>query len=608
MHSPTYSANYSNQNYPSECPIPGSTSAEVISRNMQLQREQAMLYGVSNSLGVNAYGMPAAVYPAGQPASHYLPAARADLTQKFHAAKITPSRIEHNVDVAMGYGDMPSSMLMAKFEETDMGPDEDQYENYARGTLVDRRPDEATFEHERPRGAVNARAGRIQLQYEGHRGSAVPWAPELFLGFGGDEDRDPRGNNVDPDMKQLVKQEQARMRFIRFSADQCDQVTGGMRSEYKVMADKQKIDRLVRDRLKIFNRQLDGRREGLRRVFKHKSNVAKQVLIQSYGDFIKDYALNPQRRANIVCDKMLRDTKEYRAETSDQDYTIAKYAQARKTTMGRKQRLLNGEITDAEFAQSDNSKNFKALGLVMSNLVRLKHQAHAEKTDISFSEGKNTVDYKSAPMVRDLALILRGLARDQDFSSGDATMLMKTAHRPQLEHQARLVVYNHLKPAHHYLSAEIMYKSVKPGADTRKIKDMVERDAHAAQEQDETQGRKRDHRLAKSGMKLKRVDDGEYGEEDKTVSYKKLMAPQEVARRRQANGENFSQESDNTQVRRPTHLLHRNPNKEDISAVGINFANNTSKERLTAPMGTKYMRKFHDRDNREGEVESLSKD
>lgn len=577
--------------YHTECPD------QVITRGHQLQREQAMLYG-----------MPSNMHVAGYPASHLVPASRADIQQRYHDAKITPSRIEHNMDIAMGYGDMPSSMLIAKFEETDMGPDENQYDDYARGTLVDRRADEPAFEHERARGGVTARSGRIQLQYEGHRGSAVPWAPELFLGFGGDTDRDPRGNNVDPDMKELVKQEKARMRFIRFSSDQCDQITGGMRSEYKVMADKQKIDRIIRDRLKIFNRQLDGRREGLRRVFKHKSNVSKQVLIQSYGDFIKDYALNPQRRANVICHQLLRDTKEYRAESQDQDYTIAKYTQARKTTMGLKQRLLNGEITDQEFQQSDNSKNFKALGIVMSNIVRLKHQAHAEKTDTTFAEGKKTKEYKSAPMVRDLALILRGLARDQDFSTGDATILFKTAARPQLEHQARLVVYNHLKPAHQYLSAEIMYKSVKPGADVRIIKELALRDAHEAQEQDETIGGKRNYKKSSSGMKLKRTDDAEYGEEDRTVSYKQLLTPEAKSRRLAANGENFSSESDLTQSRRPTHTLHRNPNKDDISANGINFSNNTSKERLTAPMGTKYMRKFHSRDNREGEVESMSKD
>ncbi len=521
---------------------------------------------------------------------------------QFNQAKLSPSRIEHNVDVAMGYGDMPSTMLMAKYEETDMGPDEDLVEDYIRNEIIDRQADAPMFEHERPRGPANASTGKLQLQYEGHRGTAVPWQPELFLGFGGDTDRDPRGHNVAPDMKTLTEQERFRaQRYIRFSKDGCEQITGGGRSEFQLMADQQKLQRNVRDRLKIFNRQLDCKRNGMRRVFKHKSDVAKQILVQSYGDYVKDYALNPQRRANIMCNQIIRDTSEYRSESQDQDYAVAKYTQTRRMNhkaVGKPTNDLTAE--DGEWSSSDQTKTYRAAAILMSNLVRLKKQSLTDKTQNDFENSKGEQVRKQAPIARDLALILRSLAREQDFTEGDVTMTVKTAPRPQLEHQARLTLQNHLAPAHHYLNAEILYKSVKPGADTRKVADMILGDATEIEDQDETTRGKSAKQQLRTG-KANIAEDIDYSESQKTVNYKQLLAPEAKSRREAASGENFKSEGDDTQLRRPTHTLHRNPHKED-TARDINFANNTQKERLTGRLGSKYTMRSLDRDERRGEI------
>lgn len=258
-------------------------------------------------------------------------------------------QIEYNVDQGLRYGDVPNTMLMEKFEETDMGNDEDQYDTYVRTEICDWTGDKgAVFEHERGRGGVNASKGILQLRANGHRGTADVEKPEIFLGFAGPEDRDPRGINVDPDMKQLRRQEAARMRFHRFTPDHSDHVTGGGISEAQVMANKQTIFRFNRDRLKIFSRQIDGRREGLRRVYENKSDIAKQVLVHSYGDYIKDYAMNPQRRANLITRNILRDTKEWRQETSDQDYQIARYSQIcrKRKTRDTYNRVLGAQASD----------------------------------------------------------------------------------------------------------------------------------------------------------------------------------------------------------------------------------------------------------------------
>lgn len=514
-------------------------------------------------------------------------------------------RIEQNVDQALPFGDMPSTMLTEKFEETDIGNDEQSYENYVRGQITHWGPDTNLFEHERPRGAVNRSYGVLQLRSDGHRGTADVERPEIFLGFGGPEDRDPRGINVDPDMKELVRQEQARMRFIRFTPDHSDQVTGGMRSEAKVMADNQTLFKITRDRLKIFSRQIDGRREGLRRVYSHKSDIAKQVLVQSYGDFIKDYAMNPQRRANIVTRNIIRDSAKWRSETSDQDYQIARYSQicrrAKSTTEHKRVRDAQA-ADDAKWSDADTSKSYRALGLLMSHMIRGKRtRADAADGDIAMYQSEQTQDRKNAPVARDIALILRAMTQDAEFSNSDATMTMKTKAQGPRAVLTRQVVYNHIAPAHHHLNAEIVYKNVKPGEDTRKCKDKVITDARAVEiSGTETVFGKRGRRDVVTGRRLETTNDDRPGESDHTVNYRTLISEKKSVRTN-TNGEDLKKESDDTQIRREMHKNHRVVSTNDHE-TNMEFLDNTSKERLGGKHGSKYTMRLHDRD---GKVSNL---
>lgn len=525
----------------------------------------------------------------------------------YNLAKVVPSEVSYTLDEAMPYGQMPDDALVSRFEETDMGNDEDLYDGYARGVLVDRRPDQNKFEHEEARGGVTRSSGRLNLQYYGHRGSADdPAHPEMFLGEGGPESHDPRGINVDPDMKQLRTQENARMRFIRWDKDHADFTTGGGRSESQVMADQQKLFRVTRDRLKVFDRQIDGRREGVHRTYKHKSNIPKQVLVQSYGDYIKDYALNPQRRANIICKQILRNSKSFRDETADTDFVVAKYSQLcrRAQTKTKHRSVVTAKLgSDGQFSDGDASKHFKTCGLLMANIIKGKRQgiSIAKNSDMDFAEAKHTVCRKTQPFQRDLGLILRAMAVDSNFAVGDATITMKSAAPMAMKHLARQVVYNHSTPAHHYLNAEVLFKSVKPGADTRKIKDLVITDANAPELRDlNTIGGKTAKMRMISGAKLKTSDDTDKCESTNTVNYRTKLTPNGDRRIRVTSGEEYKKESDNSQNRRPNHTNYKNPDARDHE-TGIKFSDNSQKERHTASMGTKYMVGFIDRDARESE-------
>lgn len=512
-------------------------------------------------------------------------------------------KIEQNVDNSMRYGDVPSTMLMEKFEETDIGAEDMAYDNYVRYEIMSHLPDKNLFEHERPRGGVNRSAGMLQLRANGHRGSADVETPEIFLGFGGPEDRDPRGINTDPDMKELTRQEQARMRFIRFTPDHSDNVTGGMRSEAKVMADNQTLFKIKRDRLKIFSRQIDGRREGLRRVYAHKSDLAKQVLVQSYGDFIKDYAMNPQRRANIVTRNIIRDSAKWRAETSDQDYQIAKYSQiCRRAKTTSKNNRVKESTTDVKWSDADTSKSYRALGLLMSHMIRAKKtRADAADGDIDMLQQYHTQDRKNAPVAKDIALILRAMTQDAEFSTSDASMTKKTKDRGPRAVLARQVLYNHIAPAHHHLNAEIIYKQVRPGADTRKCKDQVITDAKDVELAGlQTVVGKSGRRHTLTGRKLDTTEDDDRTESEQTVNYRSLISEKRSVKEN-TNNEDITAESDNSQVRREQHKNHRVASKED-QETGIDFLDNTSKERLGGHHGSKYTMRLHDRD---GKVNSI---
>ncbi len=512
---------------------------------------------------------------------------------KYRQPTIREPEIEYNVDVAMRYGDMSEGLLVSKYSETDAGPDEDVYDNYARGLLTDMGPDPITMASDEPRGRVSDRSGRLQLQYYGHRGESEPPAhAEMFLGF---SDADPRGYAVDPDIKKLRAQEQARMRFINFSPDQADQITGGSRSEEKVIADQQTLFKWTRDRLKVFSRQLDGRREGLRQVWRQASMKAKQQEQARYGDRVQDCELIPQRKANIVS-KCIHDSRRFRSDVSDQEYHVQKYTQlGRRTGKQNTQNRLNVTATDAAFQAQDASKHFKTVGILMSEIVRCRttmQKTVAQDTD--YGAHSETQARKHEAVTRDLALILRSLDTQAEWGKGDVSLIVKTKEPTRLQHLANVISLNHLLPAHHYLNAELLYKSVKPGHDMRKIRDQVIGDNARptlmdvksvfmkSSAQDMTSGGKT------KGSSVIDVLDRTLS----TVSYKVAKFTNGDRRIRTYNGERFKRESDDTRIGQNNHTNYRITTASDVSN-DAKFHENMSKERHIGKMGVKSAARRH---------------
>ena len=533
---------------------------------------------------------------------------------------VVPSEIAYDLDKALPYGDMDTTMLTSRFEETDAGDDENLYDTYARGQITNWGPDTNQFEHEAPRGGVTRRSGRLQLQYNGQRGDVDgPYHPEVFLGFMGPENRDPRGINVDPDFKELTKQQLARTRFVRWSPDGCEQITGGGRSEDQTIKDQQTIFMNMRDRLKIFNRHIDGRRTGLRREYDYKSPIPKQLPTQSYGDLIRDQALTPQRKANIICNEIIRHTRGWQDDTTDGDFNVARYTQAGRSRreVGSTQSAVDNNAPDSKFSDGDPTMRTRAMGVLMSDIVNSQRQrldaAAAGDSDLMVS--KDTIGRKTSGRVKDLALLTKiGTTEDGKFASADRTMhySQRIIGDDDATAMARRSVCNHLKPTSYYFNADILYKSVKPGADLRKIKNLIVRDSTTGDtSEDRGRGGKSAGRKNITGARLPTTED-EDREEMKgrdVVNYRKLARQHDyIHRKLRADGSvQGGDESADTQTRRTGRAEgdYKVPSGDD-TAQEMEFRDNSYQERHGRGLGSKYLTPYMIRDSAMGEIAAES--
>jgi hypothetical protein len=528
----------------------------------------------------------------------------------YNIDKLTvPTQIEYTVDENRQYGQLPMEMLMTKFEETDMGDEEGSYDDYARNVLTNWGPDTNFLAHEEPRGGVEARGGLLNLRYYGHRGVADnPYHPEVFIGFQGPEDWDPRGTADEPDMKKIPEQWASRMRFVRFSPDGCEQITGGSRNEWKVQIDNQSVFKWIRDRMKWFSTQKDGRREGIRRLLPPKPDVKKVVVVRGYGDYIKDFALNPQRRSVLISDNIIRNSQEYRANCRDQDDTVMLYGESgrkrRHNTVAKGGAAIRDISNDGKFSQQEVSKCYKAVGLLLSELVRGKSQeiAMAKSGDTEHAESTASMAQKSAKIVNDLSIILRSITADNAWGNSEITKMMKSATPKEVEHMARLITFNHLLPANHYFNAELMYKSVIPGADKESIRREVISDSTVPDVRDTqtivskmARMRALDPRAGKNGLSEVNT------ESTSTHNYKHAKAYLDDKQRQNTSGENFKAESRNTQARKQNHENYQIVNK-NAHVQGMAFHDNQYMEHGAAKIGSKYVMRDMDRDGRDDSV------
>lgn len=475
-------------------------------------------------------------------------------------------------------------------------------DSFIRMEIMERGPDKNLMECEEARGGVDARAGMIELRGHGTRGYIDnPYRPELFLGFAGKEDREPRGTNCDlaPDMKMLVKQYEARNRFYRFSKDDSPFVVDGHRAERQEIKDNQTIFKISRDRMRIFDRQIDGRTCGKSlSKYDNVSNICKQVLIQSYGDKIKDFALNPQRRATLVCDNIIRDCKEYRDSATDQDMDYMRYTMTCKQGPLRHENKARCGIMSQtmDFGQATKTKHYKAAAIRMRDLCNARANLSADQ-DADLATSKQTIQTKTAPIRRDITLITQNIDHSNtNFTESDLTQQSHTPTPQQKQQQIKQIDNDRVLPEMHYNNALIISKAAQHG-DIRKAKDNVQTDTAGQADFKALQIRKNNTNVAKAGANPNNDYDADKCESRMTYHYKTNLAlASEMSKLMNINGENFHCESDPTQTRKLSNNIYGTPTWADPQ---IGFGDNATKERHAAGIGSKYTHRYVQEDARD---------
>lgn len=166
---------------------------------------------------------------------------------------------EINSRKGLPYGGVPTSMLLAKMEESPAAPGDDpaaEYDAYARGQLVDWGTTEPVLGD---RGyARGMGVHRLNYQYYGTHGSSstVPQHPDLFVDF---TDSDVPGDRIRFD--EARRQGTTRINVLAAAFGQNDDNTVG-ESEYTQVAqsyDRKTMQRWVAERRKIYSSQMQGR-------------------------------------------------------------------------------------------------------------------------------------------------------------------------------------------------------------------------------------------------------------------------------------------------------------------------------------------------------------
>jgi hypothetical protein len=531
--------------------------------------------------------------------------------------KIKRGQIDYDVKIGLPYGEMPPEALMSKFEQTNDYIDCDEiYNDYARDTLVDRSPDAATFAYEEPRRSFNGK-GFLNLMHSGSRGSAqFVGHPEAFLEL---TETEPRGTATDPDYKQLKRQHEERMRFVRFSSDADNSITGGGWNEGQLQQARQTMFKNMKPRMRQFTTSKDGRREGMHRMWEAKSEVGKVLEQERYGDTIKDYALVPQRDTVKLSNTILRNTRLYHQFTSDHEFHVAKYGDFRRTA--RRLTGIDKKVTDADytFDDQDLSRCYKAAGCLMGKIVNQKREA---ETDAEHGHHVQAVSRKNeiVEAKKDLNVIMYAIEQETEQGDQDINMTTKTAPQQTAKHLAEVTETNHLTPAHVKLNGQLMFKAVQPNADINKIRENMVVDPQdpkicdLLKESRTRYGKNAEintnpgARYSKFEVNGKTLNAPTFKSKAPTNPSAKSGVddePYAVAKERYgASGMVLG--DDNSHVRGSNKARHTNPSVSS-TITNIDFLNNTSKERRLAPMGDKFkIHRYSERDADRDEISSMS--
>jgi hypothetical protein len=218
--------------------------------------------------------------------------------------------------------------------------------------------------------------------------------------------------------------------------------------------------------------------------------------------------------------------------------------------------------------------------------------------DAEAGESVDAQARKHSAIVRDLGVIMKSITVDNKWEDSELTKLMKTATPQTIEHMARLITFNHLLPANHYLNAELMYKSVMPGADKEAIRSKIITDSKMPDIRDTNTIVGKTAKLRPHNpLAYKNAISDINTESDQVHNYRQAKRYLDTKRKQNTSGERFARESMNTQARKVNHKNYEIVDKNS-QIGGITMGENLYAERHSGRIGSKYTMRNMDRDGR----------
>lgn len=432
-----------------------------------------------------------------------------------------------SIDNGLRYGDMPSEMLMQKFDETNVDFDSYQpletLDDHWRSTLKDLSAQPTSLESDYRRTDTQSES-ILNLHHRGTRSvsDVDVHQPEMFLGFHGEEDREPRGgckgtNPLEPDFKEFTKQNQARLKYLRFTPDASLNVTGLGRSEAKAQADNQKLFRTLRGQLNWFNTSYDGRKNGISMNggLNPESLVYEQIGLDpadsNYNDMIKQTQTDRRNKTTILSNKLFRNTNAYNQFTTDHVFKVAEYGQNHRrfhpyfpTESAIMQIDTENELAYPE-EQNDKMKG-KMANLLIGKIIMQRHKAEKEITDC---DSVIPIVKRTKAQEREIKSVLNSINTDADSNESMSNIAIST---PNITPHTSQVDLSKEDQDKKQSVASLMFKATIGTNDHIKTKMMI------ANDQDETSsivsnyGKSTKIKRSKGGKTLKDVihmtDDG----------------------------------------------------------------------------------------------------
>jgi hypothetical protein len=486
---------------------------------------------------------------------------------------------------------VPLDLFLNKYIETDFPvPDVDGYQ---RELLSNVGVEDATFEHEKRRDSKSFDQ-HLKLRYDGHRGSATVYTEGQFTGILGSanpaaEGYDPRPASgvSDPDMKQLNKQERARMRFIRFTAENDNKITGGSRAEARAIADRVSMDRAMASRMKIFDRQIESMNPG--RLLAP-SNVAAITMTSRDKRFDDQdqqttiVGVGGHRPGDIL----------YREAVSDQDFAIAYYGDmSRKRRMHAAQTGNAAQLVDVDIGIDMTRMTIHRAASLMKNISRgSTKDSLGSSVDAEFQTSTDAANRSHGKLKAELFTLLASVA-DQSFGAHTTSAARKHG-RSDTTTGTRVenFVSDHIIDV---FNAEMIKKGLKPGANTAAIKANIQYMQDATDSGTSAIRKAADKKSSRAGTGT--IIDSEFNDSTKSIALYKTRASRGLPElMKLTSAEKFGLDSDHSRIALTLKKqIRRADNDETVSTQ--KFLDNEKLERHGGRLGSKNTRRFQDEEH-----------